>query len=631
MIIQNFGWTYSDGRLAKQSLRNLWNLDTNTYGQHVRPSTNGGHGVVTGNPQKIFVNGMEIPIVEVTGISLDKSELNLTAGGDPGSLMHTLSPTDATVKELIWSIDKPEVARITEVSGLANKIIEPLSNGTATITVTSVDGAFSAKTMVYVGTVAKPSLSIAGGTYDSAQTVTINTTTAGAGIRYTTDGSIPTATNGTAISSGGTVAISSTTTLKTIAYKSGLQDSEVAEGTYTVNGSLKVNIGPSGLVPGAQWQVDGGAWQNTGTMFTGLSAGNHTVSFKDIASWYPPNAKTVLINSGELTTISANYSQTPPTSSLRVTITPADVVTAGAQWRVDGGTWQNSGTTLTGLSIGSKTIDFNDIRGWTKPASQTMTIIQDELSTTQADYAPILYTQAQLDQEVTAATTSKDQVIAQKDQTIANLNSTVTERNQTIAAMFTKTQLDKAVADANAAKDLVISEKDQTIAAMFTKTQLDKAVADANAAKDLVISEKDQTIAAMFTKTQLDKAVADANDSKDLVIAEKDQTIASMFTKTQLDKAVADANAAKDLVIAEKDQTIASMFTKIQLDKAVADANAAKDLVITEKDQTIASMFTKTQLDKAVADEKLKYDINGDEKIDMAEVIYILQTMTNVR
>jgi hypothetical protein len=39
------------------------------------------------------------------------------------------------------------------------------------------------------GTVANPSYSPAGGTYTSAQSVTISTTTPGASIRYTTDGS----------------------------------------------------------------------------------------------------------------------------------------------------------------------------------------------------------------------------------------------------------------------------------------------------------------------------------------------------------------------------------------------------------------------------------------------------------
>jgi regulation of enolase protein 1 (concanavalin A-like superfamily) len=83
------------------------------------------------------------------------------------------------------------------------------------------------------GTVAAPTFSPAGGTYASAQTVTISTTNSGASIRYTTDGSNPSETTGTLYSSP--VTISTTTTLKAIAYESGFTDSSVTSDTYTIN------------------------------------------------------------------------------------------------------------------------------------------------------------------------------------------------------------------------------------------------------------------------------------------------------------------------------------------------------------------------------------------------------------
>jgi hypothetical protein len=81
--------------------------------------------------------------------------------------------------------------------------------------------------------VATPSFTPAAGTYSSAQSVTIATTTSGASIRYTTDGSTPTSTTGTLYS--GAVNIGSTTTLKAIAYESGFTNSNVASGTYTIS------------------------------------------------------------------------------------------------------------------------------------------------------------------------------------------------------------------------------------------------------------------------------------------------------------------------------------------------------------------------------------------------------------
>ena len=55
------------------------------------------------------------------------------------------------------------------------------------------------------------------GSYGSTQPVTISTTTTGASIRYTTDGSTPSETVGTVY--GGPVSVSSNLTLKAIAYE----------------------------------------------------------------------------------------------------------------------------------------------------------------------------------------------------------------------------------------------------------------------------------------------------------------------------------------------------------------------------------------------------------------------------
>jgi hypothetical protein len=70
------------------------------------------------------------------------------------------------------------------------------------------------------------------GTYTSAQSVTIISTTSGAAIRYTTDGSTPSQSVGTIYSSP--VSISASTMLKAIAYKSGMNDSARTSGDYVI-------------------------------------------------------------------------------------------------------------------------------------------------------------------------------------------------------------------------------------------------------------------------------------------------------------------------------------------------------------------------------------------------------------
>jgi hypothetical protein len=82
--------------------------------------------------------------------------------------------------------------------------------------------------------VASPAFSPATGAYSAAQTVAISTTTSGASIHYTTDGSTPSETAGILYS--GPITVSSPTTINAIAYASGMTDSTVATATYTIAG-----------------------------------------------------------------------------------------------------------------------------------------------------------------------------------------------------------------------------------------------------------------------------------------------------------------------------------------------------------------------------------------------------------
>jgi len=57
---------------------------------------------------------------------------------------------------------------------------------------TSIDGAYGFGTVFKLAPIAAPAFSLSGGTYGSAQTVTITDSVAGTVIYYTTDGSVPT-------------------------------------------------------------------------------------------------------------------------------------------------------------------------------------------------------------------------------------------------------------------------------------------------------------------------------------------------------------------------------------------------------------------------------------------------------
>jgi len=83
--------------------------------------------------------------------------------------------------------------------------------------------------------VSTPVFSPTGGPYTASVDVTISCTTSDSTIRYTTDGSTPSTTNGTIIASGSSVNISNSLTLKAIAYKTGLTTSSVSAYSYLIN------------------------------------------------------------------------------------------------------------------------------------------------------------------------------------------------------------------------------------------------------------------------------------------------------------------------------------------------------------------------------------------------------------
>lgn len=88
----------------------------------------------------------------------------------------------------------------------------------------------------YAAQVAAPTYSPAAGTYSSVQSVSLSSATSGATIRYSTDGSTPTITTGTVYSAP--ISIGTTTTLKSIAYKSGVSTSALTTGLYTRNSAV---------------------------------------------------------------------------------------------------------------------------------------------------------------------------------------------------------------------------------------------------------------------------------------------------------------------------------------------------------------------------------------------------------
>ncbi len=148
------------------------------------------------------------------------------------------------------------------------------------------------------------------GTYSSAQTVGVSTSTPGASIRYTTDGSTPSETAGTLYNSA--FAVSASETVKAIAYKSGMTDSAVVTAAYTINitPTNSAQFVKTDAVTQGSWS---GVYGSSGYNIIGENAaypGDLTAT---------PNNETMYIWAGSTADVRAL--QTAPSSSARIAAT----------------------------------------------------------------------------------------------------------------------------------------------------------------------------------------------------------------------------------------------------------------------------------------------------------------------
>lgn len=129
-------------------------------------------------------------------------------------------------------------------SSLTLKAIGSISGGT--------DSAVGSAAYVITPPAATPTFSPVAGTYAGSQSVTISSTTSGATICYTTNGSTPTANGSGTCTSGttyvGTVSVTSNLTLKAVASKSGNTDSTVGSAVYAITYLVNTTVVGGGMV-----------------------------------------------------------------------------------------------------------------------------------------------------------------------------------------------------------------------------------------------------------------------------------------------------------------------------------------------------------------------------------------------
>jgi hypothetical protein len=186
----------------------------------------------------------------------------------------------------------------------------------------STSAAGSAAYTINLTQAATPTFSPAAGTYSSAQTVTIGTTTPSATIYYTTNGSTPT--TGSAVYSG-PITVSSTETLQAIAVASGYSTSAAGSAAYTINLTQAATPTFTVAVSPASLTVTAGQSGTTTILVTPQNAFGGAVSFS--CSGLPSGAScsfspATVTTSGALVSTTLTITTATTTAALRRNSSP---------------------------------------------------------------------------------------------------------------------------------------------------------------------------------------------------------------------------------------------------------------------------------------------------------------------
>jgi hypothetical protein len=196
--------------------------------------------------------------------------------------------------------------------------------------------------------VAKPVAAPPGGTVAADTSITLTTGTAGAGIRWTLDGSIPSASAGTVYESSNKPEINAAGVLRAIAYKAGMDDSDVLTAAYAIGtpgpvdpAALSFTIMGSPETPfTATNQINGIAWGGPGgeEKFVAVANGGQIAYSEDGENWTQANVGAIF----SATNI-AGVAWGGPDAGKKFVAVGRD---GKAAYSTDGESWSNAGVSI---------------------------------------------------------------------------------------------------------------------------------------------------------------------------------------------------------------------------------------------------------------------------------------------
>ncbi len=167
-------------------------------------------------------NGGSITLTPASGVTITGIVMTTSTAPNVNYFVDGGTATAVTVSNNTYTISGISATSSLKIQN-ANTSNTQLRIKTITITYSSSSGST---------TVSTPTFTPAAGTYNDAQDVEITTSTDGATIYYTTDGSDPTTASSVYSAA---IPVTTNTTIKAYAVKDGMTDSEIAEAAYVIN------------------------------------------------------------------------------------------------------------------------------------------------------------------------------------------------------------------------------------------------------------------------------------------------------------------------------------------------------------------------------------------------------------
>lgn len=159
-----------------------------------------------------------------------------------------------------------------------------------------------------------------------------------------------------------------------------------AEKVATVTGRVQVALTPAAAVSaGAGWTLDSAPTVYANGATVSVAVGSHTVHPVSPGGWTASEVA-VSVTANNSTPATLTFTAVP-VGQLQVNLAPAAAVTAGARWTLDAGSTPHaSGESLGNVSVGSHTLHFSAVSGWTAPADATVTVAANTLTTASGTY-----------------------------------------------------------------------------------------------------------------------------------------------------------------------------------------------------------------------------------------------------